>query len=111
VTEQLSRSGQRSCLVRIIDNRRKGAIEIQTYDRQVCPCCQSGSVVSQHRLTCGRPASGGSGGLNADRGHFVLRTACYVVGPPRGELVDRGIYRTRFPMIMKVIPQPLMPGP
>ena len=33
VTEQLNRSEQRFCLVRIIDNRRERAIEIETYGR------------------------------------------------------------------------------
>jgi hypothetical protein len=55
VAEQFNRSGQRPCLVWIIDNWRERAIEIETHGRYVRHCCQSGSVLSQHRLTCGRP--------------------------------------------------------
>ena len=47
VAEQLNRSGQWSCLIRIIDNRRKRAIEIETDGRRVRMRCQSGGVLGQ----------------------------------------------------------------
>ena len=46
LTEQLNRSGQWSGLIRIIDNRRKRAIEIETDGRYVCACAASRAACS-----------------------------------------------------------------
>jgi hypothetical protein len=43
MTEQFNRSGQRSCLVRIIDNRCEGAVEIKTYSSRLRLRCQPGA--------------------------------------------------------------------
>jgi hypothetical protein len=50
VTEQHDRSGQRSCLVRIIDNRRQCAVEVEAQGRRIDVGGHSGSVLSNHHL-------------------------------------------------------------
>jgi hypothetical protein len=54
VTEQLNRSRQRSCLVRIIHNRRQRAVEIETDRSCLRLRRQPRSMLSQNRLTAVR---------------------------------------------------------
>ena len=58
LTKQRRRPGQRSCLVRIIDDGGQRAVEIEAQSGRLRLRCHSGSVLGECRVSCCRHGGG-----------------------------------------------------